>query len=55
MKAEIIEKGKFYYYAKEVRKMLCIEVGEEQSKFTDYKKSLYQFDNHDMYIDKYKN
>jgi hypothetical protein len=47
-----IEIGKYYYYAKFKRKMLCVKVGKTLSWFTDYKKSKYQFYNEDMFPDK---
>lgn len=46
--------GEYYYYAKSMLKMKCIEVGHIQSKFTDYKKRKYQFYNYDMFRNKWK-
>jgi len=58
MKAEKIEVGKYYYYGKVQRKMLCIEVGtcvdKSQSDFTDYLNNNYRFYNDDMHVDRYK-
>ena len=58
MKVKTIEKGKSYYFSKDIKRMLCIEVGTSknklQSDFTDYKNILYRFYDHDMHIDRYK-
>jgi len=48
-----IKNNNYYFYAKEKKRFKCIEVGEEQSWFVDYKNRKYQFYNDDMYLNKY--
>lgn len=50
-----IEKGNYYYYAKDQIKMLCTEVGKDYSKFIDEENptSFYQFPNEDMFLYRY--
>jgi len=48
----LLEVGKYYYYGKFLKKYKCIEVGEQQSWFKEYKGIKFQFYNHDMYTTK---